>query len=45
MAAVRSEFPFAVEVVDPFWISLKDGTRIAATLWRPKTTRPGTGRT
>lgn len=38
MAVVRNEFPFAVEVVDPFWISLEDGTRIAATLWRPKTT-------
>lgn len=38
MAVVRNEFPFAVEVVDPFWIGLEDGTRIAATLWRPKTT-------
>jgi len=37
MTVVRSAFPFAVEVVDPFWIGLKDGTRIAATLWRPKT--------
>ncbi|MGE3877346.1 MAG: CocE/NonD family hydrolase, partial [Parvibaculaceae bacterium] len=37
MTVVRSAFPFAVEVVDPFWIGLADGTRIAATLWRPKT--------
>ena len=26
MTVVRNEFPFAVEVVDPFWIGLKDGT-------------------
>ncbi|WP_119392858.1 CocE/NonD family hydrolase [Taklimakanibacter lacteus] len=37
MAVIRQEFPFAVEVVDPFWITLADGTRIAATLWKPKT--------
>ena len=40
MTVVRSAFPFAVEVVDPFWIRLADGTRIAATLWRPKTAAP-----
>ncbi|WP_137933361.1 CocE/NonD family hydrolase [Mesorhizobium comanense] len=34
---VRTEFPFAVETVDPLWITLADGTRIAATLWRPQT--------
>ncbi len=34
---VRTEFPFAVETVDPLWITLADGTRIAATLWRPRT--------
>jgi putative CocE/NonD family hydrolase len=34
---VRRDFPFAVEVVDPMWIRLADGTRIAATLWRPRT--------
>ncbi|QKC95670.1 CocE/NonD family hydrolase [Mesorhizobium sp. NZP2298] len=34
---VRTEFPFAVETVDPLWIALADGTRIAATLWRPRT--------
>lgn len=32
---VRTEFPFAVETVDPFWIVLADGARIAGTLWRP----------
>lgn len=37
MAVIRREFPFDVEVVDPYWIGLADGTRIAATLWRPKT--------
>ena len=36
---VRTEFPFEVEIVDPLWIALSDGTRIAATLWRPMTTR------
>ncbi|TPI11029.1 CocE/NonD family hydrolase [Mesorhizobium sp. B4-1-3] len=34
---VRTEFPFAVETVDPYWIVLADGTRIAATVWRPRT--------
>ncbi len=34
---VRTEFPFAVETIDPLWITLADGTRIAATLWRPLT--------
>ena len=37
MTVVRHAFPYAVEIVDPFWIGLKDGSRIAATLWRPKT--------
>lgn len=37
MVVIRQEFPFAVEVIDPYWISLSDGTRIAATLWKPKT--------
>lgn len=34
---IRTEFPFEVETVDPLWIRLADGTRIAATLWRPVT--------
>ena len=37
MAKVRTEFPHAVEVIDPAWITLADGTRIGATIWRPKT--------
>ena len=37
---IRSEFPYAVETIDPLWIQLADGTRIAATLWRPKLTTP-----
>jgi uncharacterized protein len=37
MQAIRRSFPHAVEVTDPCWIALPDGTRIAATLWRPKT--------
>lgn len=36
-AAVVSEFPYEVETIDPLWITLRDGTRIAATLWRPRT--------
>jgi putative CocE/NonD family hydrolase len=32
---VRNEFPYQVETIDPLWIVLADGTRIAATLWRP----------
>ena len=35
-ATIRSTFPFAVETIDPLWIALSDGTRIAATLWLPK---------
>ena len=34
---VRSEFPFGIETIDPLWIELTDGTRIAATLWLPVT--------
>jgi uncharacterized protein len=37
LAKVRTDFTYAVEVIDPWWIMLADGTRIAATLWRPKT--------
>ncbi|MBI2718089.1 MAG: CocE/NonD family hydrolase [Rhizobiales bacterium] len=36
-STVRHEFPFAVETIDPLWITLADGTRLAATLWRPRT--------
>ncbi len=36
-AYVRREFPFEVETIDPYWITLSDGTRIASTLWRPVT--------
>lgn len=38
--AIRTEFPYEVETIDPLWIELKDGTRIAATLWRPKLAAP-----
>ena len=37
MPTIRHNFPFAVETIDPQWIILADGTRIAATLWRPVT--------
>jgi predicted acyl esterase len=28
-------FPRSVERLDPVWIPLKDGTRLAARIWRP----------
>lgn len=34
---IRRDFPHAAETVDPDWIALEDGTRIACTLWRPVT--------
>ena len=37
---IRTDFPFEVECVDPLWIPLADGVRLAATLWRPKTDGP-----
>jgi putative CocE/NonD family hydrolase len=36
-AYVRRDFPFAVNCIDPLWIHLADGTRIAATVWLPVT--------
>ncbi len=36
-ATIRSEFPLQVEVRDPVWITLPDGTRLATTLWLPVT--------
>jgi putative CocE/NonD family hydrolase len=38
--AIRTEFPFEVQTIDPYWIVLEDGTRIAGTLWRPVTRDP-----
>ncbi|MGE0211750.1 MAG: CocE/NonD family hydrolase [Parvibaculaceae bacterium] len=35
--SVRTVFPFRVRTEDPIWIPLADGTRLAATLWRPAT--------
>ncbi len=32
-----SELPHAVLTEDPVWVHLADGTRIAATVWRPET--------
>jgi uncharacterized protein len=34
---IRHDFPYDVETIDPYWIALGDGTRIATTLWRPRT--------
>ncbi|MEM6482425.1 MAG: CocE/NonD family hydrolase [Pseudomonadota bacterium] len=30
-----TEFPFDVEKLDPVFIEMRDGTRLAATIWRP----------
>ena len=38
-AAIRHDFPHEVETIDPLWITLADGTRLAATLWRPVTAK------
>ena len=35
--SVRTVFPFRVRTEDPVWIPMPDGTRLAATLWRPRT--------
>ena len=35
--SIKRDFPLAVTTTDPQWIVLSDGTRIAATLWRPLT--------
>jgi len=38
--SVVERFPHEVETQDPVFIALPDGTRLAATLWRPRTDRP-----
>ena len=32
-----TEFPFEIEVKDPVFITLKDGVKLAARVWLPKT--------
>lgn len=32
---VRTAFPFRVRTEDPVWIPMPDGSRLAATIWRP----------
>ena len=39
MPAIRSQYPFEVDMIDPQWIVLADGTKIAATIWKPRTKR------
>ncbi len=36
MVTIRTDFPHEAEVIEPLWIPLPDGTRLAAKLWRPK---------
>ena len=36
---VRTEFPHAVELIEHTWITLSDGTRLAARVWLPKDAR------
>jgi hypothetical protein len=38
--SVLERFPHAVERLDPLFIALPDGTRLAATLWRPQVPQP-----
>lgn len=33
---VRTDFPYAVEVIDNQWITLADGTQLAAKIWLPQ---------
>lgn len=40
MALIRHDLPFEVEIVDPVWVPMPDGTRLAARLWRPKGAGP-----
>ncbi len=40
MTAVRSEFPFAVKVIETEWIPMSDGVRLAAKLWLPEGAGP-----
>jgi predicted acyl esterase len=40
MVAVRSEFPFAVRVVENFFVPLPDGIRLAARGWFPEGAGP-----
>ena len=35
-----SNQPYSVEETDHLWITMPDGTRLAARLWRPKTDTP-----
>src|SRR6476660_6014982 len=36
MATVVSDFPRAVRVIENTWITLSDGTRLAAKIWLPE---------
>ncbi len=38
--SIRTEFPYAVSVVDNVWIPLAGGLRLAAKLWLPQTATP-----
>jgi uncharacterized protein len=36
MTTERTDFPFAVQVVENIWVPMPDGTRLAAKVWRPE---------
>jgi putative CocE/NonD family hydrolase len=36
MTRIRTEFPYAVRVIENLWIPLPDGTRLAAKAWLPE---------
>lgn len=37
ISTIRTNFPFQVETIDPVWIEVGEGVRLAATLWLPRT--------
>ena len=36
----RSDFPYDWDVTENIWVPMKDGTRLSARLWMPKTDKP-----
>lgn len=40
MARTRTDFPFAVRVIENLWVPMPDGTRLAAKVWLPEGAGP-----
>ena len=43
MATVVRDFPHSVRVIENTWITLSDGTRLAAKIWLPDDADDGSG--